>query len=144
MSLDQLKQEVQQLDGEHLRLAVAQEVFEHEVFHKKVKGHLQWWVHDSGKRFPLPLYTHQTGLYTVLDYLIKSGWHWRITSPFSPQEPWFAGLTPIGVSGFNGRPDFEAWGSTLGNAVCRAAVLCVRVLKQRTRPSQAGSVCQQG
>lgn len=48
---------------------------------------------------------------------LEEEYHLRITTPFSKGQPYFAGATPLGVSGFNGRPDYEAQGSTLQEAV---------------------------
>jgi hypothetical protein len=48
--------------------------------------------------------------------------HWSIRSPFAPGDPWFAGLTPHNVTGWNGRPDMDAQGTTGAVAIFRAAL----------------------
>jgi len=52
-------------------------------------------------------------------------YHWIIKSPFRNGLKWFAGLTLLGVSGWNGRPDFNASGNTEMEAVCRVALKVV-------------------
>lgn len=58
--------------------------------------------------------------------------HWRLQSPFEaggptagPGNTYWAGLTPHGCTGWNGRPDYQAPGETLALAICRAALRCV-------------------
>lgn len=46
----------------------------------------------------------------------------RLQSPFEPESHWFAGYTPIGVTGWNGAPDVQRWGTTAAEAICRAAL----------------------
>lgn len=52
--------------------------------------------------------------------------HWRICSPFDQEGEWFAGLTPLGVTGWNGRPDYEASAYTLSVAISLAAYRALR------------------
>lgn len=71
---------------------------------------------------PVPFYsTSWSDAALVLDELAKTH-HWRLLSPFLPGEPWFAGLTPHGCTGWNGRPDVEASGKTGPEAICKAAL----------------------
>jgi len=55
------------------------------------------------------------------------GFHARVKSPFTEQSPWTAGFTPLGTSGFNGRPDHEASANSPGVAVAAAALDAVGV-----------------
>ena len=44
--------------------------------------------------------------------------HWyRLSSPFQPDDGYHAGLTPHGVTGWNGRPDYRGDGQTLEEAI---------------------------
>ena len=54
------------------------------------------------------------------------GYWLRLISPFQAGEPWWAGFTPLGTSGWNGRPDYEASGPTPMVAICRAVLLTIR------------------
>ena len=49
-------------------------------------------------------------------------YHWEIKSPFFPGQPWFAGLTPHNVTGWNGSPDYQEQGATMMEAVCKCAL----------------------
>ena len=44
-------------------------------------------------------------------------YHWLIRSPFTDGGLWVVGLTPKGVTGWNGRPDYEGAGATLEAAI---------------------------
>lgn len=55
------------------------------------------------------------------------GWWCRITSPFEPGEPWFVGFTPLGWSGWNGRPDHEAGDAAAPMAAALAALMVLGV-----------------
>jgi hypothetical protein len=52
---------------------------------------------------------------------LEERYHVKITTPFEQGEPYFAGASPLGQSGFNGRPDYEAQGVTLQEAVLNLA-----------------------
>lgn len=45
--------------------------------------------------------------------------HARLKTPFFPGEPYFCGVTPHGVTGWNGRPDVYEPGETMPLAICR-------------------------
>jgi hypothetical protein len=52
------------------------------------------------------------------------GWWARLLTPFDPADPlYFCGFAPHGISGWNGRPDFEAGAETAPLAICRAALM---------------------
>ena len=53
---------------------------------------------------------------------LQQQFHLRLNSPFDFGDPYFAGFTPLGVTGFNGRPDFEASAPTAPLAICRTAL----------------------
>jgi hypothetical protein len=46
--------------------------------------------------------------------------HADVRTPFGPGDPFWAGLTPMNVTGWNGRSDWRASGETMPLAVCRA------------------------
>lgn len=44
----------------------------------------------------------------------------RLTSPFSPGDKWHGGVTPAGVTGWNGRPDWQASAASGPRAITEA------------------------
>lgn len=50
-------------------------------------------------------------------------YHWRLSTPFEALDQHYAGLTPLGMTGWNGRPDILAGAVTMPLAICRAALL---------------------
>jgi hypothetical protein len=74
----------------------------------------------------LPHYsTDIAAAWLVMDEMDRRGFHGRLTTPFEPGQPYFAGFTPHGMSGWNGRPDHEGSGDTPSLAICRAALAAV-------------------
>jgi len=71
---------------------------------------------------PVPFYSTDVGEAWAVVAQLQDRFHWRLTSPFQPGEPWFAGVTPLGTSGWNGRPDIEACGETPAMAICLCAL----------------------
>lgn len=59
----------------------------------------------------------------VVEKLDEHGFHAVVKSPFTAGEPYHAGFTPHGQTGWNGRPDYAGSGDTMPLAVCRAALL---------------------
>ena len=77
----------------------------------------------EGHTYYVPLFsTDIAAAWEVVEEMNKT-YHWRISSPFIPGEPYFAGLTPHGVTGWNGCPDYEMPGDIVSLAICRAALL---------------------
>ena len=70
----------------------------------------------------LPAYTTWAGVEAVVKNREQAGFHWLVKSPFEDGEPYWAGLTPKGVSGWNGKPDFYCSGQTEPIARCLAAL----------------------
>ena len=48
--------------------------------------------------------------------------HWSIRTPFIDGDKYWAGLTPKGVTGWNGVPDFNIDANTAPMAICLAAL----------------------
>jgi hypothetical protein len=48
---------------------------------------------------------------------LEMRFHLVIKTPFEIGEPYFIAATPLGVTGWNGKPDYEASGGTLDEAV---------------------------
>lgn len=71
---------------------------------------------------PLPT-TYIDQAMWIQNELEKRGFHMRLCSPFRPGEKWFAGFTKHGVTGFNGKPDFEAGATTPMRAIVIAGLL---------------------
>lgn len=68
------------------------------------------------------------GIAAALELLdsMASRYHWVIKSPFDEGGDYVVGLTPLGVSGWNGRPDFVAFAKNreeIPLAICRAYLL---------------------
>ena len=61
----------------------------------------------------------------VVEVMMQRGFHARLKTPFESGQPFFAGFTPLGVSGWNGRPDHEGSGDSMPLAICRAALQAV-------------------
>lgn len=83
-----------------------------------------------------PRYSSKVNAAFELVEKLAAEYHWEIKSPFREGSPWVAGLTPLGVTGWNGRPDYQAPGQTMPLAVCRAA-LVLTVERQRETEWQA-------
>jgi hypothetical protein len=60
--------------------------------------------------------------------------HAVVKSPFMAGEPYHAGFTPLGCTGWNGRPDFAGSGETAPLAICRAALLALAALPSDQPP----------
>lgn len=63
---------------------------------------------------------------SIMSRMSELGWCARIGSPFTAGDKWWAGFTPMGMSGWNGSPDYDCPGETFALAVCRAAVLAMQ------------------
>ena len=71
----------------------------------------------------------------LVEVMRKRGWWCRITSPFYAPEDvkqpnegwWFGGFTPLGMTGWNGRPDHQAGADTAPRAVALAAARALGV-----------------
>lgn len=61
----------------------------------------------------------------VIDRMAVLGYHARIDTPFTPGDPYWVGFTTHGCSGWNGRPDHQDKGETVGEAACKAALAAV-------------------
>jgi len=48
---------------------------------------------------------------------LEKKYHVKITTPFEKGELYFASATQLGFTGWNGKPDYEASGTTLDEAV---------------------------
>lgn len=79
---------------------------------------------DPHERVYLPYSTNIGAAWQVVEEL-SDRFHLQLTSPFQFNEPWWAGFTPLGVTGWNGRPDFKASGDTAPLAICLAALKAV-------------------
>ena len=101
--------------GRELDLAVATEVFARpNPLAIRAAG---WRPHYS---------TELKAAFEAVAEMQRRGYWLRLISPFQPGQPWWAGFTSLGASGWNGRPDYEASGPTPMVAICRAALLTIR------------------
>jgi len=53
----------------------------------------------------------------------KKQYHLTIKTPFDVGEPYFAGATQLGSTGWNGKPDYEVCGATMDDAIHNLAKL---------------------
>ncbi len=79
---------------------------------------------QSGQYVLRPYSTSIGAAWEVVEKLNKK-FHLRLISPFEPGEPYFAGFSPHGMTGWDGRPHFEAGADTAPLAICRAALKAV-------------------
>ncbi len=84
-----------------------------------------WRTHQIDAK-PIPHFSTSPNASYILKIRMTDKFHWLIKSPFIPELKWIAGLTPLNISGWNGRPDYVAKGDTEMEAVCRVALLVVR------------------
>ena len=64
-----------------------------------------------------------------VEKMSERGWWARIDSPFTKNEGEFytCGFTPMGTTGWNGRPDHYSQGKTAPLAICIAALRAIGV-----------------
>jgi hypothetical protein len=133
VEIEKMPDDVDRLDGQTLVDAVAVEVM----------GWERNRVGDQGKPgswYGYPVRDGWRAQVRVSDWRPLSSWsdfgmvvgrmaethHWTLKTPFGPGDPAFAGLTPHGVTGWNGRPDAEGSGPSLFAAGLRAALKAAR------------------
>jgi hypothetical protein len=78
-----------------------------------------WRTHRIDAQMLPRFSTDPISAYTVIEYAMTK-YHWLIKSPFTKDGHWFVGLTPLGVTGWNGIPDFVGTGDTMMLAVSKA------------------------
>lgn len=83
-----------------------------------------WRTHQVDAK-PMPHFTTSPDACYCLKLKMAEKYHWIIRSPFTNGASWFAGLTPHGMIGFNGKPDFQVEGNTEMEAVCKAALATI-------------------
>lgn len=68
----------------------------------------------------------------VIREMREHGYWCEMRSPWTTDDDaqWWAGFTPHGTTGWNGRPDHWHSGDTLSEAVCRAAVAAMLERKE--------------
>lgn len=86
----------------------------------------------DGRVSKLPYYSGdiQTAM-GVVDKL-SDRFHAILRTPFMKGGKYVCGFTPLGVTGWNGRPDFQAVEKTLEIAICKAALLAVKKRKRKS------------
>lgn len=84
-----------------------------------------WFYAPTGKstRHEIPPFSSDiAAAWNVIERMQELGWWARLTTPFEPGQPWFCGFTPLGTSGWNGRPDHQEGAETMPLAICRCAL----------------------
>jgi len=71
-------------------------------------------------------FTNPADCARVMDAVVRRGWWFMVHSPFVDDAPYFAGLTPKGVTGWNGRPDEPGEGATECEAKMNAVLAMVK------------------
>ena len=61
----------------------------------------------------------------IVEAMHKRGYWCELKSPFDKDQPWFAGFTPHGCSGWNGQPDYQMSASSGPIALAKAALLAL-------------------
>ena len=93
-------------------------------------GGFSAWMRDglchAEARIP-PYSTNIAAAWEVVERL-RNRFHARITTPFTAGEQFFCGFTPLGITGWNGRPDFSAGAETAPLAICLAALKAMEAL----------------
>lgn len=67
----------------------------------------------------------------VVAEMQRRGYWLRLISPWRPGELWSAGFTPHDTTGWNGRPDYEAFARTPMEAISHAALGAVRDVREK-------------
>ena len=80
-----------------------------------------WRTHQIDAK-PVPYFSTSPGACYELKLKLIDKYHWEIKSPFLQGEPWFAGLTPLNVTGWNGNSDYQESGETEMEAVCKVVL----------------------
>jgi len=63
----------------------------------------------------------------LLEKMKEYGWWCKIHTPFTKEsKEYIAGFTPLGVTGWNGRSDFEVSHISLPYAISKAAMLALK------------------
>lgn len=84
-----------------------------------------WWTAQDGENVWIANYwSPSTSIQAAWQVVEKMGaeWHAVVRSPFQDGEPYWAGFTTKGCTGWNGRPDHQASADTAPLAICRAAL----------------------
>ncbi len=88
-------------------------------------------IHPTGPQYEggLPAFSgHLKNAGLVIDHMRRTH-YWEMRTEFRPGTPrgdlCWVGLTPHGVTGFSGIPDFTSPGETLELAICRVSLRCV-------------------
>jgi len=71
----------------------------------------------------IPDYPNDTAAAMILAETIADRYWLELHTPFCIGDPYFAGFTPLGTTGWNGVPDNKCPGDKAGQAITRAFVL---------------------
>lgn len=122
--------------GIELDLIIAEQIFgvkkvyysewdEKKEYPEYIPSGKPWRTHQIDAKY-IPHFSTDPSASYLLKLKMAERFHWQIKSPFYPNQPWFAGLTPHNMTGFNGVPDFMGQGSTEMEAVCRVALIATK------------------
>lgn len=137
--------EVKELSNEELRLAIAQ-----------AKGWKSLAVDplDMTGFAPDNPFPHEKGFqvvpnwpesvadaFSLVDEMAHRGYWLKLHSPFAPDDKWFGGFIPHGVTGWNGHPDFgtEAGESSAERVICVGYLAYLKAREQASAPATGGT-----
>lgn len=92
-------------------------------------------IRNFGYQKPREYSTKIKDAFELVNFVQKNKFWCQLKTPFDPSPPSFhlnyiCGFTPHGVTGWNGRPDHCASGSTLEIAICKAFLRWQRDYKE--------------
>lgn len=80
-----------------------------------------WWKPDGTLAGTLPKWsTSIADAWELVEQAERDGFWLKIHSPFVAGDAWHAGFTPLGITGWNGQPDYAGAAPTAPRAICLA------------------------
>ena len=85
------------------------------------------WLDIEAVRAVANYSTDIAAAWAVVEKIAEGGFWLKLTTPFTPEQPYWAGFTPHNITGWNGRPDHQAGDLSPSRAICLAALKAVGV-----------------
>ena len=93
-----------------------------------------WFIAGTGALREFRPATDWSHAAVVERKMAELGYWMRLQSPFARGELWFAGFTPHGMTGWNGRPDHQRGAPTGPLAICLSARAAIE--SERPEPNR--------
>lgn len=90
--------------------------------HRRVFGEQITCSHGENCSDIPPYSTDLAAAMLVVERMWQRGLWCQMRNPFTRDDEYWCGFTPLGTTGWNGRPDYRASAPTLPLAICRAAL----------------------